>query len=119
MKDYVETREVMLENFGKTILTLINSFSREGQMFRKQASESRLVLFIPESIQLNSFNLLNLNSSLEKITPPEHNHYIWKGKYFLSGMKLEVVSILFNGVKELYLKKPAANCKDLNFLDRS
>lgn len=55
-------------------LTLTNSFSKEGAMLMKEARESLLGLFIKESIHLNSFNLLNWNSSRLKITPAEQSH---------------------------------------------
>ena len=61
-------------SYGKR-LTLINSLSKKGAMFRKQARESLLALLIKESIHLNSFNLLNLKSSHLKITPDEHSHF--------------------------------------------
>lgn len=56
-------------------LTLTNSFSKEGAMLMKEARESLLGLFIKESIHLNSFNLLNWNSSRLKITPAEQSHF--------------------------------------------
>lgn len=54
--------------------TVMNSFSKYGQSFMKEAKASILCFSIELSIHHNSFKLFNRKSPRPKMTPAEGNH---------------------------------------------
>ena len=68
-------------------LTEISNFSMTGQKLKKQARESRFAQSIRAPIHFSSFNLLNWNSSLPKMTPAEHSDCRMENRWVGENMK--------------------------------